>query len=112
MAIARNDASSSCTQKLWTAPPRDADRIARADGHGLAVDGPRRHALEAVDRFLEGVVAVGERDAGARADVAALDGDRAVGLLGHDGEVTVIGPSWMGLCVAVGMYAFRDGKVA
>jgi hypothetical protein len=65
----------------------DAGRIAGADVNALTVDRESDRSLDPVDRLLEGIVAVGEGNAGAGRDVAARDGDRAVGVLRLDREV-------------------------
>ena len=65
----------------------DADRLAGAELTGLAVDRPGADSLEAVDRLLERVVAVGYRHLRVGRDRALEHRDAAAGIVGVDEEV-------------------------
>ena len=64
----------------------DAEHLARADLDRRALDRPGQHSLEAVDRLLVAVVAVGGRDPRAGRNVELEDRDRPSRLLALDQE--------------------------
>src|SRR5438876_707047 len=65
----------------------NAHRLAGRDLTGLAVDRPRADPLEAVDRLLEAVVAMGHGYPGIGRNVALEDRDAAAGIVSLNEEV-------------------------
>src|SRR5215208_5102513 len=65
----------------------DADRLARAELTGPTVDRPGADSLQAVDRLLEPVVAVGYRHLRVGRDRTLEHRDAAAGIIGVDEEV-------------------------
>jgi hypothetical protein len=96
------------------APP-DAQRVAGPDLDRLPVDGERDDAPKAVDRLLEGVVAMRCGHLGVGWDVALEHGDARVGVLGLDEETDAERAEGDRLCGCgfhAGPQLERIGKVA